>query len=178
MTTKRKLRAKEVLADIKAGMSNTELMERYSLSGKGLRKVFQKLLEAKALTEAEVDERYSLAEDTGEISMLRDHVRSHVVFSIPVYETGNLSREGWIVDISELGLQVEGLDVAVGEIKSLMIKADEFADIFPFAFDAQCRWVKHVAPHQELRAGFEIVDISDKGAEELLKVMQALTISI
>ena len=38
--------AKEILADIKAGMDDTTLMQKYGLSDKGLQSIFKKLVDA------------------------------------------------------------------------------------------------------------------------------------
>ena len=84
--------------------------------------------------------------------------------------------EGWITDITEEGLQLTGMPAEVGQSRSLLIRADEFHDIFPFAFDAKCKWV-HTDDVNETLVGFEIVDISETGLEELRKLIQLLTIN-
>ncbi len=49
--------AKDVMKDIRSGMSNTELQEKYHLSDKGLQSLFTKLVGAGILTQAAVEER-------------------------------------------------------------------------------------------------------------------------
>ena len=49
--------AKEILADIKAGMDNTDLMQRYGLSDKGLQTVFNKLVDLGVLKQEELEKR-------------------------------------------------------------------------------------------------------------------------
>ncbi|MBI5572221.1 MAG: hypothetical protein HY914_19925 [Desulfomonile tiedjei] len=51
------LDAREVLIDIKAGMGDADLMEKYRLSSKGLQSLFDKLVEAGAIREADLDQR-------------------------------------------------------------------------------------------------------------------------
>ena len=46
---KKTINAKEILADIKAGMDNAALMEKYQLSEKGLQSLFKKLTDAGVL---------------------------------------------------------------------------------------------------------------------------------
>ena len=61
---KRELSAKEILADIKAGMSDSELMQKHHLSEKGLESAFTKLVEMRALKQAELQNRISTPEST------------------------------------------------------------------------------------------------------------------
>jgi hypothetical protein len=55
--SKRQIPAKQVVADIKGGMSDAILRERYRLSPRGLESLFKKLLALNLITQAELDER-------------------------------------------------------------------------------------------------------------------------
>lgn len=54
---KRKIDAREALKDIRNGLSDEELMEKYSLSAQGLQSLFRKLVESGLLTQYELDDR-------------------------------------------------------------------------------------------------------------------------
>ena len=58
MAEKKTLSAKAVVADIRAGLSNEELMGKYNLSPKGLDSLFSKLVRAELVTETEVRQRF------------------------------------------------------------------------------------------------------------------------
>ncbi len=64
MKNKRGINAKAVVQDIRSGMTDGDLMERYRLSAKGLRSTFQKLLAARLITQAEYGNRLTDYEDT------------------------------------------------------------------------------------------------------------------
>ena len=49
--------AKDILEDIRAGCSDSELMRKYNLSARGLHRVFKKLVRAKVVTDTEISER-------------------------------------------------------------------------------------------------------------------------
>lgn len=49
-----KISAKVVAADIRSGMSNAELMEKYGLSERGIESLFRKLIENRVVTEGEI----------------------------------------------------------------------------------------------------------------------------
>jgi hypothetical protein len=55
--TKYKIGAREAVSDIRSGMSDADLMEKYGLSEKGLQMLFGKLVEAKLLDEAFLQKR-------------------------------------------------------------------------------------------------------------------------
>jgi hypothetical protein len=175
MKETRSIRAKEIIEDIRSGVSDEDLMQKYNLSPKSLNKVFTKLLDAQALQPEDFYFRGSyMDEQTGD---LREMMRSYSVFSIPVYDTEDLELEGWIVDITERGLQIAGIAAQIGESRTLLIRADEFSDIYPFAFDAVCRWVHAGNDQSEPSVGFEITDMSETGLMELRKLIQLLTIN-
>jgi rubredoxin len=56
---KKTLKANEVLGDIRGGISDAALMEKYKLSEKGLESLFEKLVTAGVLKQAELDDRRS-----------------------------------------------------------------------------------------------------------------------
>jgi hypothetical protein len=51
--SKQKVSAKEVLADIRSGLSDADLMTKYGLTSKGLESLFEKLIERKVLSASE-----------------------------------------------------------------------------------------------------------------------------
>ncbi len=57
------LSAREVIRDIRAGLDDAALMEKYKVTPRGLQSLFKKLVAAGALTQAEVDARRKQRED-------------------------------------------------------------------------------------------------------------------
>jgi hypothetical protein len=53
----KKISAKAIMADLKAGSSDTELMKKYAISYNGLQDIFSKLVEAGLATKAYFDKR-------------------------------------------------------------------------------------------------------------------------
>ncbi|MDQ7783760.1 MAG: hypothetical protein RDU20_12825 [Desulfomonilaceae bacterium] len=56
-----KIKGREVLADIRSGMDDAGLMQKYGLSSKGIIQLMGRLVSAGLLTPAELAERRSLA---------------------------------------------------------------------------------------------------------------------
>ena len=67
---KKKIDGRELVKDIRARMTDLELMEKYKLSPRGLDSVLKKLLEMKAITQAEYDWRPADYDDTAAITQI------------------------------------------------------------------------------------------------------------
>jgi hypothetical protein len=63
-TSKQKIRAKPFVRDLRNGMGDRELMEKYALSESQLRKLLHKLVDAGAIDEMELFMRTSLSDST------------------------------------------------------------------------------------------------------------------
>lgn len=68
---KRTIDAREILKDIKSGLSDSELMEKYSLSARGLQSLFQKLQSANLVSREELEDRAPLTERTVTLDVFR-----------------------------------------------------------------------------------------------------------
>ena len=69
---KKTVSAKEIVADIRAGATDEFLMNKYGLSKKGLQSIFQKLINAKVITQAELDRRASAVEEIEAVVVEQD----------------------------------------------------------------------------------------------------------
>jgi hypothetical protein len=174
MTEKRKISKNEIVKDIRAGMTNAELEEKYRVSSEKLISVFKKLLDLEALQPAELESRPGWPPQSSKPQFIRSLPRQYVVFPLPVYDTDDLGEEGFVRDINEAGMQVTGIKAKVGEAKSLLIQADQFADVYPFVFDAACRWYE--TSEDQDTAGFEITNITERSRNELQKLIHYLTL--
>ena len=66
---KRKITAREVLRDIRSGLSDQDLMEKYTLSAQGLQSVFHKLVSAGVISQPELDDRVPISERTVDLGL-------------------------------------------------------------------------------------------------------------
>lgn len=67
---KRKITARDLLADLHAQMTDFELMGKYKLSAQGLQSVFNKLVKAGLITQAELDSRASVTDKTVDLGFV------------------------------------------------------------------------------------------------------------
>ena len=173
MSPKREIKAKDFVNDVRSGMSDSELRSKYNLSASGLQSAFKKLLEAKALRTSEVFGRVSLEDDTVAIASTRLLPRDELEFPVPIYlvEGTQPTVRGVIKDITEKGLKVSGIEAKVDDVVMFAIPSDKFSQVEPFAFRAKCRWVDG-----DGCAGFQITQISQRGSDELQKLIRFLTL--
>ncbi len=171
MRPKRDIGAKDFIFDIRAGMSDLQLMERYKLTARGFQSALQKLVDVQAISAEELYEKYPLYESTLSIEEMKRIVREPLTYPVPVREADYQEVEGTVRDITEKGVCIRGIQTLLGETKTFIIDAREFVDVGPFVFRAQCRWVKK-SFGGEYTAGYEIVGISEKHLASLRKFIR------
>lgn len=177
MAERRTIKAKDIVNDLRLGMTNVELMEKYQLSTRGLTSIFTKLMDAKAVKKREIAGRVPLADDTVNLGQMRCLPRNYLVFRLPVSDVNNFGMEGSVRDITERGVQTAGIAAKAGEIKELCVQADELADIRPFVFEAECKWSKPETQNEQCVAGFQISSISSESLAELRELIRVLTLA-
>jgi hypothetical protein len=173
MDLKREIEAKDLIFDIRAGMTDSQLMEKYRLTYRGLKSALNKLLNVQAIDPEELNDKFPLYEVITADDM-RQLVKPPFPLPVTIYESHRSDEKGVIRHVSEQGIGIKGLEARVGETKHLVLDATEFAALELISFYAQCRWVKR-KDSGEYFAGFEIVRISKEGFEELKKMIQLLS---
>lgn len=172
MDFKREIEAKDLIFDIRAGMTDSQLMEKYRLTYKGLKSALQKLLNVQAISPEELYERFPLYEVITADDMRR-LVRSPLPYPVPVFESSHPEPKGQVRNITEQGIGVKGIECRVGETKHFVVDATEFATVELVSFYAQCRWVKKKTSGEYV-AGFEITRISKESFHDLKKMIHLL----
>lgn len=66
---KRRITAREIIKDIRAGATDAELMEKYTLSAQGLKSVFDKMIHAGVLSPTEIEDRVPMSERTVDLGL-------------------------------------------------------------------------------------------------------------
>ncbi len=174
---KRRISAREIVGDIRAGMTARQLMEKYELSERGLHRVFQKLLNAGWVAENEfsgvsADEDISVV-----VRKMRKATRRHPVWPVTLYEKGKPHVTGQLHDLSEIGLGVLGIHAKVDELKTLVLVPGESLPLAPFSVHAMCRWCKEGDAGSSCSAGFEITHAELSSLEALRDLIEQVTLT-
>lgn len=174
---KRKIPLKSVVDDIRSGMNDEYLMEKYGLPPRGLRALFKKLLEAQLIGHSELYKTSALYREKMDQIKKRRSPRADLSVPLAVYDV-TLSSFGVVRDISETGLCVAGIPSEVGEVKTFQLPVDNFMNADPLLLIAECRWVEEKGEKAKyFVAGFELLDLSDADRTALKKVMDFLLLS-
>ncbi len=174
MLPKRRISSRDFVNDIRTGMSDTELMQKYQLSSRGLQSIFAKLLEAKAVDPSEIYERSSFGDSTVDVEIIHQSLLGYAAMTASIYETRNPSVMGSIRDLTEKRLEVRGIEAGFGETKTFIILTDKATKMEPILIKAKCRWCKKEESTGQYLAGFEITHIAEEEQRELRKLLRAL----
>jgi hypothetical protein len=172
---KRKVSAREIISDLKAGKTNEELMDKYGLSGKGLTSIFRKLINAGAVSEPRLRDRMPVVDDTVDLERLRREPRCYPVMSLPISDMEDLSVDYPVMDITAKGLQINGMNTYVGETRRLLLNPEGFSEVGSISFDAECKWVRADSENNPTSAGFEITSIKEADSAKLDRIIGQVT---
>lgn len=176
MVKKKRIRIRELVKDIWNGMSNSQLMEKYSLTAKELRRAFEKLIDTEGVDFTALYRSPLRRKITFDGETRREAQRYSIAFTVPIHETHSPQIRGTVRDISEHGIGVSGISAAPGEIKSFVILPRHPPGIEPIELDAECRWSNTVAGTSEPVAGFRTTSITDRNRNGLMKLAQFVAI--
>jgi len=173
MTDQITIKAGDVVRDIRSGMSDWQLMEKYEISATGIQQLFKQLLEAKAVRPSELQGRNPLYKDSVTLDDLRSSARDYVDHPLAIHEYDRPDNNGIICDVSDNGLRIKGVSVRIGEVKTFVIPADELFVISPIVLEATCNWVRREGRGENLYSGFNIGQVSSGNWGDLRTFVQS-----
>jgi hypothetical protein len=176
-SARRKIHARSFVDDLRSGMTDSALMEKYKLTARGLHSAFRKLVAANVVQPSELVGRHLEYDETIDVNDIRALHRDKVEFPLPIYQSDNPGTRGIIGDISVMGVGIRGFETDVGDIWQFVIPADEFFQVNRIEFNARCRWVKRDGSDGECISGFEIMKVSKGSLAGLRRLIQGLTLS-
>jgi PilZ domain len=173
---KRKISATQVVRDIRSGLTEEDLQEKYKIALHRVQKLFKRLVAAKVVTESELAGRFpSYKEAIVGINQSRNR-RIPLPFEFIVYDI-TTSSVGLLRDISETGIRVAGINCNQGDERTFQIPVDTFMGSDPLLTVAKCKWMKVRGKAMRYpTAGFEIIDISDDDRMVLRTFVESLPI--
>ncbi|MBI5570390.1 MAG: hypothetical protein HY914_10635 [Desulfomonile tiedjei] len=173
---KKRISVSDIIRDVRAGLSETELMRKYELSSRGLQSTFWKLVRSGALTWHELLSAYPDLDSPATPREMRHWVRGYPILSIKVYDEGNPQNRGKVRDLTEKGLGVAGVLAEVGQQKTFVVVPDECTNLKPFRVRVECKWFLPTFESSPCAAGFEITGMDVDGFERLQELVQVTTL--
>jgi hypothetical protein len=169
----RPIKAIDIIRDLRSGSTISQLVDKYKISLSALRFAFRQLLDVGAITKDDLDAQTALYQDTDELKGVRKWPRTTTTFPVRIYDSGSPFTTGYVLDISEKGICVKGIETVVGEVKNFIVRSGAFGQGQTFVFEGKCRWVnKEKLSVKEWVAGFEITNISSLDCSELRKLVR------
>ena len=176
MLRKRRIRPREVLNEIRSGISEAELRTKYRLSAKGIERLFNLLVANGTVDQSELFEKYPWYERKATHVEQRFDPRVSLKGRVYIHDV-LMSSTGTLRDISEKGFRAAGINCNVGESKSFLIDLQPFIKADPVLVVARCRWAETRGHSRKyITAGFEILEISDSDSEVLRSLMESLRV--
>ena len=77
-------------------------------------------------------------------------------------------------DVTDEGVGARGLNAKVGEIRTLIIPADDYFRSEPIIFQGICRWVEEKEDRWESGCGFRVLKVLRGSLTELQEIMRDL----
>jgi hypothetical protein len=171
MASKKEVKAAAMVKDLRLGAGPTTIMEKYKLSEKGFQSAIRKLVLARLLRQTEIERFHDRFPDLF-VGDLRQDPRKGMKSVVIMCDVDNPSVKGFVRNISENGIAVEGFEAKTGETKRLKILSSEVADCATFVLEAKCVWTEGPQTgDQEPLAGFKITSISKSALDQLKKLI-------
>jgi hypothetical protein len=171
---RRKIKAEAMIRDIRSGISESALSQKYKLSDAGLEKIFRKLVDSGRITSEELSFRLSSNGDHDGPDYLCESTLDELVCLVPIYEEAVPETRGTVCELTERSVDVTGVITEVHEIKKLVIPADEFFSIPAFSFEASCRCIERHDGTGESVAEFAIRRISAESRQRLKQLIRLI----
>jgi len=168
VSLRKQIRVSEIVNDMRVGMSDSEMMDKYKLSSNGLASTFKKLLDSRAISSFEFVQWSALFCERPEVKNIRVFPRDSLKLRLPIYEAGRSEMRGEVLNISDGGLAVRGLEAQVHETRSFVIPIKEA----PVLFKARCQWIRQEPVQGSSIGGFEVVSVVKGSWEKLLELIQ------
>lgn len=171
----------EILEDLRAGMTNDELGEKYRLSRTELRDLFEQLANTGTLQRK--DGVYAIPN----WRIPRRHLiwthqipghgikRRYVVASTLVYDAFEPDVKGQLAEVAGDSILTKGIGCALHQPATLVVQSEYFRLGKPLVFDAKCDWVGPVQSGEPSTAEFTITNMADCVQQEFLEFVELLT---
>jgi hypothetical protein len=224
----REIRAKEVLDDIRIGISDTDLMRKYKISALGLNNLFKELTVSglldqsrprrrinannliydirRGLDEADLMEKYHLCllefQNLAKALLEAKLISTDDLLGLPLFSeavsgpskpvisqqfTPMISLKIWdvldpdvwgdVMFLSPTSFRIEGLEAAVGETKTLVIQSSGFQDNKPLVLDAKCVGIRHDYRSNSVSLEFKLVNLASVVLREYKDLLDNYTVT-
>jgi len=124
MTNKR-IKLGDIVKDIKSGLGDVPVMEKYDLRPADYLKILEKLRKAQTVPESDLDSRINEWKTKGgKKDDLRETPRCYLVVTVRVSDARDHNVQGQLLDLSEKGCRLAGVPCTVGQTRKLRLEVE------------------------------------------------------
>jgi hypothetical protein len=172
MSSKIKINTKEILSDIRARVSDFELMSKYRLSSGQLDRLLERLAKSGMLRREELEERGAFFDDPANRSQTRRLARTYLWRPLVIEDLKDVLNRGLVTDLSAMGFRTRGIRADIGDEKTFAVYSTEFKGERSINLSAACRWFKEEGEDSKLWvAGFQIIHVSDDDLKLIRRIL-------
>jgi hypothetical protein len=163
LLAERDRRAVQILADCRSGMAVDEIAKKNGFLAENFSHILKKLEDMHFLSDDNSTGKTGSRRTAHNAQDRRSFPRlQRPVLTTRIYDVDIPEKTGLILDLSESGIAVSGIESQIGQEKSLFMNVGDFVEYEALTFECRCRWIS--VSDDALRdpcAGFEITSISD-----------------
>ena len=164
----------QVLRDVRSGLTDAELMDKYRVTYLELDKIFTRLLDTHVATRGELYGRSSFFAETVAVYSSPNPEGHYLAFPIPISDAMDPKVMGRLRTVGETEVGTVGIEAEVEQYRTLVIFPEKFVDIEPITFDAMCVWSQ--AEPEGNYATFRIAYITQRDLSRLRNLVKSLTL--
>jgi hypothetical protein len=165
-----------VLQDIREGLGDVPIMEKYGLSPKDYMEILEELTGTPVAPER-IARLAEISDARAAVNLqMRSLPRCYIYRDLSIHDDTDPASSGSVNDLSEHGIQVVGIPSQIGEIKTFVVTTEPLPDQSSVVFQATCRWVNAQDDFGEYVAGYEITRITHDDVRRLRQVINQLSL--
>ena len=175
LLAERERRAVQILADYRSGMTVAEIAKKNGFLAANFNNILKRLERLLFLShDNSTGKTGSHCTEYGARDRRSFPRLQRPVLTTRIYEADVPEKTGLILDLSESGIGVRGIESQMGQEKTLFMNVGDFDDYEPLTFECRCQWISvYDDTQRDLCAGFEITSISEKSLVCLKTVLAA-----
>jgi hypothetical protein len=164
-----------MLRDIRDGLTEADLMQKYSLSSAAIQMIYRKLVDQRLVNPEKLYGRIHMNEDWVGLARQRRLPRVCPESFLVIYDSDDHENRGRVLDMTESGVGALGMRASINESKTLIIPPNDLFTTKEFVFRARCCWTRVQEETQEPAAGFEITKVTDGYFLDFVKLVGGLS---
>lgn len=162
-TAKPLVDAQAFIRDVRNGLDDRELMTKYRIAGRQFTGVLIEFVDSDLSDVGGLQDFQEVGAVCADFTSIQDLRRTprQSCDGVLAEDSRRPTRQCSLLDVSEQGFRLTGMDSRVGEVATFRIICENIPQIGSFEVDAKCRWTdQDFRGPESATSGYEIINIS------------------